>query len=146
MNTLLIFFAFPISVIIISIILEKLLKSPIAVASLTFAIFLVITFAAFDETFLIATLAYTIISFVTALIVNLLTRQRRRENSIQDLLTEILNNTENSNNNGENNEESENEDTNDNCNTVEDLLSANTANNSKERYYRYTGYTRNRKM
>ena len=33
------------------------------------------------------------------LIVNLLTRQRRRENSIQDLLTEILNNTENSDQN-----------------------------------------------
>ena len=49
MDTLLIFFALPIAVIIISAILEKLLKCPIAVASLIFAIFLVVTFAVFDE-------------------------------------------------------------------------------------------------
>lgn len=72
MNTLLIFFALPIAVIIISAILQKVLKSPIAVAALIFAIFLVVTFAAFDETFLIATLAYTILALITALIVNLL--------------------------------------------------------------------------
>lgn len=72
MNTLLIFFALPIAVIIISAILQKILKSPIAVAALIFAIFLVVTFAAFDETFLIATLAYTILALITALIVNLL--------------------------------------------------------------------------
>ena len=68
MNTLLIFFAFPIAVIIFSIVLQKLLHNPFAVAALIFAIFIVITFAAFDETFLIATLAYTILSFITALL------------------------------------------------------------------------------
>lgn len=72
MNTLLIFFAFPIAVIIISAILQKLLKSPIAVAALIFAIFLVVTFAVFDETFLIATFAYTILALITALIVRIL--------------------------------------------------------------------------
>ena len=55
MNLLLIFFAFPIAVIIISVILQKLLKNPILVAAFIFAIFIVITFADFDETFLIAT-------------------------------------------------------------------------------------------
>ena len=69
MNTLLIFFAFPIAVIIVSAILEKVLNNPIAVASLIFAIFLVITFAFFDETFLIATIVYTILAFLTAAIV-----------------------------------------------------------------------------
>ena len=53
MNTLLIFFAFPIAIIILSIILEKLLNCPLAVAATFFAIFLVITFAVFDATFLI---------------------------------------------------------------------------------------------
>lgn len=68
MNTLLIFFAFPIAVIIFSIVLQKLLHNPFAVSSLIFAVFIVITFAAFDQNFLIATLAYTILSFITALL------------------------------------------------------------------------------
>ena len=69
MNTLLIFFAFPIAVIIFSVVLQKLLHNPVAVSALIFAIFIVITFAFFDETFLIATLAYTILAFITALLV-----------------------------------------------------------------------------
>ena len=70
MNTLLIFFAFPIAVIIISSILQKLLNNPIAVAALIFAIFIIVPFAAFDETFLIATLAYAILAFITAFLVS----------------------------------------------------------------------------
>lgn len=70
MNLLLIYFAFPIAVIIISIILQKLLRNPGLVAAFVFAVFLIVTFAAFDETFLIATLAYTILSFVTAFLVS----------------------------------------------------------------------------
>lgn len=70
MNTLLIYFAFPIAVIIISIILQKLLRNPALVAAFIFAVFLIVTFAAFDETFLIATLAYTILSFITAFLVS----------------------------------------------------------------------------
>ena len=82
MNLLLIFFAFPIAVIIISYILEKLLNSPIAVASLIFAIFLVVTFAAFDELFLIATLAYTLLAFITALIARYFCNRNESENNI----------------------------------------------------------------
>ena len=70
MNNLLIFFAFPIAVIIFSIVLQKLLHNPFAVAALVFAAFIVVTFAAFDETFLIATLAYTILAFITAVLVD----------------------------------------------------------------------------
>ena len=72
MNTLLFFFAFPVAVIIFSIVLEKLLKNPIIVASLIFAVFLILTFAVFGDNFLIATLAYTILSFVTALIIQII--------------------------------------------------------------------------
>ena len=68
MNNLLIFFAFPIAVIILSVILNNALHNPFSVASLIFAVFIVVTFAAFDETFLIATLAYTILGFITALL------------------------------------------------------------------------------
>ena len=82
MNTLLIYFAFPIAVIIISIVLQKLLNSPITVASLVFAIFLVITFAFFDETFLIATFVYTLLAYITAFIVNII--ENSNENNIND--------------------------------------------------------------
>lgn len=103
MNNLLIFFAFPIAVIIISIILQKLIKNPILVSAFVFAIFLVITFAAFDENFLIATLAYTALSFITA------------------VLTKIFCNC----NGGE-------EENNNNCNLLNNVLNSNT-NNRTER-------------
>ena len=104
MNTLLIFFALPIAVIIISAILQKVLKSPLAVAALIFAIFLVVTFAAFDETFLIATLAYTILALITALVVRLLCNENDEDednnNNACGGLSNLLNtNSTNSNNN-----------------------------------------------
>ena len=106
MDTLLIFFALPIAVIIISAILEILLKNPIAVASLVFAVFLIVTFAAFDETFLIATLAYTLLALLTAFIVHILRKKCHRENDIYNLILDLIqNNNSNteSNNNGNNN-------------------------------------------
>lgn len=104
MNILLIFFALPIAVIIISAILQKVLKSPLAVAALIFAIFLIVTFAAFDATFLIATLAYTILAFITALIVKLLCNENDEDEDDKSNgcggLSNLLNtNSTNSNNN-----------------------------------------------
>lgn len=74
MNILLIFFALPIATIIISIALQKIFKCPILVASIIFAIFLVVTFATGNLEFLIATILYTIISYITAIIVCILNR------------------------------------------------------------------------
>ncbi len=104
MNTLLIFFALPIAVIIVSAILQKVLKCPLAVAALIFAIFLVVTFAAFDATFLIATLAYTVLAFITALIVKLLCNESDENDDNDDsgcgCLSNLLNtNSTNSNDN-----------------------------------------------
>lgn len=99
MNTLLIFFAFPIAVIIFSIVLEKLLNSPIAVASLIFAVFLILAFTAFDTTFLIATLAYTILSFITALLVQLLCRENDDDDDVCDTVEDLLNDSSNNTNN-----------------------------------------------
>lgn len=118
MNTLLIFFAFPIAVIIFSIVLEKILKNPIFVASLIFAVFLILTFAVFGVNFLIATLAYTVLSFITALVVHLLCKHDEKEHNICELLENVFLN----NNNDDNNESV--------CDTVEDLLSNNTNNSS----------------
>lgn len=75
MNTiLLIFFALPIAVIIISIALQKIFKCPFLVASIIFAIFLVVTFAIGNLIYLVATIAYTILAFIAAIITNLICR------------------------------------------------------------------------
>ena len=111
MNDLLIYFAFPIATIIISAILQKLLKNPIAVAAFIFAVFLIVTFAAFDETFLIATLIYTILAFITALLTKIamcLCQLQKNDddsdddddsNGVCETLENIVNNTNNNNSN-----------------------------------------------
>ena len=71
---LLIFFALPIAVIIVSIALQRILKSPILVAAIIFSIFIVVTFIVADLNLLIATIIYTIISYITAIIVCLICR------------------------------------------------------------------------
>ena len=58
MNILLIFFALPIAVIIISIALQRILKCPILVAAIIFAIFLIVTFIVNNLNFLIAAIVY----------------------------------------------------------------------------------------
>lgn len=82
MNILLIFFALPIATIIISIALQKILRCPPLVAAIIFSIFLVVTFIINSLTFLVATIAYTIISFITAVIVCIICRilKRNRRN------------------------------------------------------------------
>lgn len=72
MNIFLIFFALPVATIILAAVLQKILKSPILVAAVAFAIYLIVTFAAFDETFLIAAIVYTILAFLSALVVQML--------------------------------------------------------------------------
>ena len=100
MNNLLIFFAFPIAVIIVSIILQKLLYNPGLVAALVFAVFLIITFTASDETFLIATLAYTVLAFVTAVITRIFCNCNNGEESdICNLLSSNAINQDESQNN-----------------------------------------------
>ncbi len=72
MNYLLIFFALPISIIILSSVFVRILKSPISIAATTFAIFFIVTFAIFDASFLIATFIYTILSFISAVLTKLI--------------------------------------------------------------------------
>ncbi len=84
MNILLIFFALPIAVIIISVALQKILKNPALVAAIIFAIFLIVTFVVNNLNFLIAAIVYAIISFITAFITCLVSRflnRFRSENS-----------------------------------------------------------------
>lgn len=69
MNTLLIFFAIPVATIILAVVLQKILNSPLLVAATFFAIFLIVTFAAFDESFLVFAILYTLLALITALVV-----------------------------------------------------------------------------
>lgn len=94
MNTLLIFFALPIAIIIISIALQKIFKCPFLVAGIIFAIFLIVTFAIGNLNYLVATIAYTILAFITAVLTNIICRilrelDRREEanNNDGNLLT-----------------------------------------------------------
>ena len=103
MNTLLlIFFAIPIAVIIISIALQKIFKCPFLVAAIIFAIFLVVTFVIGDLIFLVATIAYTILAFITALIVQLLCNENNNEDDDDDSGCGCLNNLLNTNNTNSN--------------------------------------------
>ena len=73
---LLIFFAIPIATILLAIVFERLLKSPILVAITFFAIYLIVLFALFAagiftdlSTVLIGLIAYTILAYITAVLV-----------------------------------------------------------------------------
>lgn len=84
MNTLL-FFALPVATIILAIVLQKILKCPILVAATFFAIYLIVTFAVFDSSFLIFAIVYTILAYITAaltrLICDIISRCNLWENS-----------------------------------------------------------------
>lgn len=80
MNDLLIFFALPIAIIIFSIALEMILRNPILVSGIIFSVFLIVTAAIGILELLIATIVYTIISFITAYITMIIMRQRDRNN------------------------------------------------------------------
>ena len=78
MNVLLLFFALPIAIIIISIALQKILKNPILVSAIIFSVFLIVTFAINNINFLIATIIYTLISYITAVLVCLIYKIKYR--------------------------------------------------------------------
>lgn len=73
-TNLLIFFAIPLAVVIISIALQKILNNPFLVAGIVFSILLVIVLAFLDPIYLIAVVAYSILSFITAILTCLLSR------------------------------------------------------------------------
>ena len=68
MNNWLVLFAFPISTIILSITMQKLIKSPILVGANFFAIYLIVAFSAFDAMFVAYALVYAIFAYITAVI------------------------------------------------------------------------------
>lgn len=91
MNNLLIFFALPIAVIIISIALQKIFKNSFLVAAIIFAAFLVATFVVNDLNLLIATIAYTILSFISAILTCVISELIRRLDNDENVNCEFAN-------------------------------------------------------
>lgn len=92
MNDLLLFFAFPVSISILSIIFETLIHCPIKIAGITFSILLIVTFSIANETFLIFTILYTLLSYIVAWI----TRQwcqNQNNNSREKTIEELIQNS-----------------------------------------------------
>ena len=126
MNTLLLFFALPVATILLAIVLEKILRSPTLVAIAFFAIYLIITFTAFDSTFLVFAIIYTILAFIAAFIAEIFFRKYRDiEHSINNTVN--LGITDNDNNNSNNNINNNN---NNNCNCRNNVVTANLFNNT----------------
>ena len=79
--TIFVFLVLPLATILLSIVLQKILKSPILVAITFFAIYLIVAFVSFTDTLaeaIIAVLVYTIMAYITAYIVMIICRCRRR--------------------------------------------------------------------
>lgn len=71
MNILLLAFAIPVATVLLAIVLQKVLKCPLLVAATFFAILLIVTYAAFDSSFLVFAILYTILAYVTAILTRL---------------------------------------------------------------------------
>lgn len=74
MNILLIFFAIPFVVIVISIALQKILNCPILVAAIIFSVILLIGVILSNITLIIASIFYGILSFIVAFISCIISR------------------------------------------------------------------------
>ncbi len=81
MNTILLFFVLPISIILLSIVLQKVLKCPTLVAITFFAILFIVTYIV-DSGLLIFAIAYTVLSYITAVITRLICSIKSRIGSI----------------------------------------------------------------
>ena len=79
-TNLLIFFAIPLAIIVLSVAFQKILRNPFLVAAIIFSIALVIVLAFFDPIYLIAVVAYTVLAFITALLTCLLCGVLRNSN------------------------------------------------------------------
>lgn len=84
MNLILIFVVLPLATIIFSIALQRLLKCPILVAAIVFAVFLILAYTVFGTGFIIAAIVYAILAFITAFLTCLICRIIRRLRELED--------------------------------------------------------------
>lgn len=133
MDILLLFFALPISTIILAIVLQRILKCPLLVAATFFAIYLIVAFAIFDSSFLIFVILYTILAYVTAVLTRLICNIIRKIHQLNDnanlIEANLVNNNQNNSNCSCNNcNASGNDDNNSSANPARFTLTTNQAN------------------
>ena len=78
MDLVLILVVLPLATIIFSIALQKLLKCPLLVAAVVFAIFLILTYTVFGTDFIIFAILFALLAFVTAFLVSIFCRILKR--------------------------------------------------------------------
>ena len=124
MIILLIFFAIPLAVVILSAILESFINCPFKVAGIFFSIFIVLAFA-FGGTaeLIVAAIVYTLISFITAVIIRYIINRRCNCCENEDNNCRNCNNCDSCNSCNRNNLSGFN------LNTYNDMNSLNTLNN-----------------
>lgn len=84
MDPILTFIVLPLATIIFSIALQRLLKCPILVAVIVFAIFLILTYTVFGTDFLIFAILFAILAFITAFLVCIICKILRRWSDLED--------------------------------------------------------------
>ena len=95
-NLILIFFALPLAVVIVSIALQKLFDSPALVAGIIFVVFLVATFMIGDLNILILAIAYAILAYITAVLTKLVHEwlqdcdRRKNKSTNSNLTTNVI--------------------------------------------------------
>lgn len=95
-NLILIFFALPLAVVIVSIALQKLFDSPALVAGIIFVVFLVATFIIGDLNILILAIAYAILAYITAVLTRLVHEwlqdcdRRKNKSANSNLTTNVI--------------------------------------------------------
>lgn len=95
---LLLYFALPVSTILLSIVWQKIVKSPILVAITAFAIFLIATYAV-DPNLLIFAIVYTILAFITASLTRIISDLIGKNGMFKNITADNINtNTLNTNN------------------------------------------------
>ena len=87
---LLLFFAIPVATILLAIVWQRLVRSPTLVALTAFAIFLVITFAVFDSSFLINAIIYTILAYIAAWIARFVCENIGRNGMFRNISAENI--------------------------------------------------------
>lgn len=83
MDLVLIFIVLPLATIIFSIALQRLLKCPILVSAIIFAIFLILTYTVLGTDFLIFAIVFAILAFITAFLTSLFCRIIRRLSNLE---------------------------------------------------------------
>lgn len=99
MNILLIFFAIPIAVIVISIALQKILKCPVLVAAIIFSILLIIALILSNTELLILVIVFTVLSYVVAIITQWIMKVKCNSRCVFDRIRERIVESSNSNEN-----------------------------------------------